>query len=162
MSGLAADQGTPAVAALRSGGKPGKASPIRGRGRTAKRMRGREPGKTVAVWSSMSQRAWAARVRCGELSSTGLPPSSTQPYSQTAEAAEIEVPIHRRPDKHIRIDAAGHARASPRSRGWAHSRPNWSSLLMSARLRPWGCGPRCGPGLRTSPAAGRCAPMLAT
>src|SRR5260370_23725085 len=41
---------------------------MRGGGRTAKRMRRREPGKVVAVWSSIPQRAWAACVRCGELS----------------------------------------------------------------------------------------------
>ena len=39
-------------------------------------MRKREPGKTVAVWSSMSQRAWAARVRCGELSGAKVTCSS--------------------------------------------------------------------------------------
>src|ERR1700738_459164 len=69
MSGFGADQGTGATlaAVVRSTG-PGKASPTRGGGRTAKRMRRREPGKVVAVWSSISQRAWAACVRCGELS----------------------------------------------------------------------------------------------
>ena len=55
------------MAAPCSTGDPGKASPIRGGGRTAKRRRRREPGKIVAVWSSIAQRAWAARVRCGEL-----------------------------------------------------------------------------------------------
>jgi len=64
MSGLAADQGTGA-GVPRSTGGPGKASPIRGGGRTAKRRRRRVPGKIVAVWFSISQRAWAARVRCG-------------------------------------------------------------------------------------------------
>jgi peptide deformylase len=47
MSGLGADQGT--VAVFRSTGEPGNASPIRGGGRTVKRMRRREPGKMVAV-----------------------------------------------------------------------------------------------------------------
>src|SRR6516162_10221066 len=70
MSGFGGDQGAggTAVAVLRSTGEPGKASPIRGGGRTEKRTRRREPGKIVAVWSSVSQRAWAASVRCGELS----------------------------------------------------------------------------------------------
>ena len=70
LSSTLPDQGTgaTAVVVLRSTGEPGKASPIRGGGRTAKRMRRREPGKIVAVWSSIPQRAWAARVRCGELS----------------------------------------------------------------------------------------------
>ena len=46
-----ADQGhgATAVAVLGSPGEPGKASPIRGGGRMAKRMRRCEPGKTVAV-----------------------------------------------------------------------------------------------------------------
>src|SRR5437667_431342 len=67
MSGFGADQGTGATVAavLRSTGEPGKARPIRGGGRTANRIRRREPGKIVAVWSSISQRAWAACVRCG-------------------------------------------------------------------------------------------------
>ena len=56
------------MAVLRSIGEPGKASPIRGGGRTEKRIRRREPGKIVAVWSSVAQRAWAASVRWGELS----------------------------------------------------------------------------------------------
>ena len=58
MSGFGADQGTGATVAavLRSTGEPGKASPIRGGGRTEKRIRRREPGKIVAVWSSISQR----------------------------------------------------------------------------------------------------------
>src|SRR5215470_13391178 len=70
MSGLGIDQGAgaPSAAVLRSPGEPGKASPIRRGGRIAKRIRRREPGKTVAVWSSISQSAWAACVRCGELS----------------------------------------------------------------------------------------------
>src|SRR5262249_37416324 len=51
---------------LRSTGEQGKASPIRGGGRTEKRTRRRDAGKIVAVWSSVSQRAWAASVRCGE------------------------------------------------------------------------------------------------
>src|SRR5271170_374383 len=68
MSGFTLDQGAgvPAVAVLCSSGEPGKASPIRGGGRTAKRIRRCEPGKIVAVWSSLLQRAWAAWVRCGE------------------------------------------------------------------------------------------------
>ena len=68
MSGFGVDQGTgaTAVAVLRSTGEPGKASPIRGGGCTEKRIRRREPGKIVAVWSSISLRAWAACVRCGE------------------------------------------------------------------------------------------------
>jgi hypothetical protein len=51
MSGFGADQGTGAtvVVVLRSTGEPGKASPIRGGGRTANRIRRREPGKIVAV-----------------------------------------------------------------------------------------------------------------
>src|ERR1700686_2803277 len=59
MSGFGVGQGAggPAVAVLRSIGEPGKASPIRGGGRTANRIRRREPGKIVAVWSSISQRA---------------------------------------------------------------------------------------------------------
>jgi len=60
--------GAPAVAAVRLAGEAGKASPMRGGGRTANRMRRREPGKVVAVLSRLSQSAWAARVRCGELS----------------------------------------------------------------------------------------------
>src|ERR1700680_1006089 len=72
MSGFGVGQGAggTAVAVLRSIGEPGKASPIRGGGCTEKRIRRREPGKIVAVWSSISQRAWAAWVRCGELSGT--------------------------------------------------------------------------------------------
>src|SRR5437588_788558 len=50
------------MAVLRSTGEPGKASPIRGGGHTEKRTRRREPGKTVAVWSSVSQRAWSATI----------------------------------------------------------------------------------------------------
>src|ERR1700693_5859427 len=52
MSGFGVDQGAggTAVAVLRSTGEPGKASPIRGGGRTEKRTRRREPGKIVAVW----------------------------------------------------------------------------------------------------------------
>jgi hypothetical protein len=59
MSGLGADQetGATAVVALRSTREPGKASPIRGGERTAKRMRRREPGKSVAV---MLSRDWLA------------------------------------------------------------------------------------------------------
>src|SRR5215813_13957169 len=34
----------------------------------SKRIRKREPGKSVAVWSRITQSAWAACVRCGELS----------------------------------------------------------------------------------------------
>ena len=70
MSGFGVGQGAggTAVAVLRSIGESGKASPIRGGGRTEKRIRRREPGKIVAVWSSISQRAWAACVRCGKLS----------------------------------------------------------------------------------------------
>jgi hypothetical protein len=51
MSGFGVDQGAggTAVAVLRSTGEPGKASPIRGGGRTEKRTRRREPGKIVAV-----------------------------------------------------------------------------------------------------------------
>jgi len=62
MSGLGTDQGAAvtAVAVRRSPGEPGKASPIRGGGRTAKRIRKREPGKVVAVSLSVSHRAWAA------------------------------------------------------------------------------------------------------
>ena len=56
------------MAAVRLAGEAGKASPMRGGGRTANRMRRREPGKVVAVLSRLSQSAWAARVRCGELS----------------------------------------------------------------------------------------------
>ena len=65
MSGFGADQGAAAtaVAVLRSPSERGKASPIRGGGRTAKRIRKREPGKVVAVRSSFSRRAWAASVR---------------------------------------------------------------------------------------------------
>ena len=66
--GVAQGAGAPAVAVLRSTGDPGKASPMRGGGRTEKRIRRRVPGKIVAVWSSVAQRAWAASVRCGELS----------------------------------------------------------------------------------------------
>jgi hypothetical protein len=56
------------AAVLRSTGGPGKASPIRRGGRMAKRIRKPEPGKIVAVWSRIAQSAWAACVRCGELS----------------------------------------------------------------------------------------------
>src|SRR5271166_5796104 len=55
--------GAPAVVAVRLAGEAGKASPMRGGGRTANRMRRREPGKVVAVLSRLSQSAWAARVR---------------------------------------------------------------------------------------------------
>ena len=50
MSGFDVNQGAcgTAVALLRSTGEPGKASPIRGGGRTEKRTRRREPGKIVA------------------------------------------------------------------------------------------------------------------
>jgi hypothetical protein len=55
MSGFGVDQGAMAtsVALLRWTGEPGKASPIRGGGRTEKRTLRREPGKSVAVWSSV-------------------------------------------------------------------------------------------------------------
>src|SRR5262252_5730279 len=70
MSGFGVDQGAGGTSAevLRSTGEPGKASPIRRGGRIAKRIRKREPGKSVAVWSRITQGAWAACVRCGELS----------------------------------------------------------------------------------------------
>ena len=70
MSGLSSGQGVGAQteAALRSTGEPGKASPRRRGGRILKRIRRREPGKVVAALLRTSQSAWAACVRCGELS----------------------------------------------------------------------------------------------
>ena len=56
-----------AFVALRWAGVPGKARPMSGAERTAKRSRSRVPGKAVAVSLRSSQRACAARVRCGEL-----------------------------------------------------------------------------------------------
>src|SRR5215831_11345889 len=53
-------------------GEPGKARPIRRGGWTANRIRWEEPGKTVAVLLRMSHRAWAASVRCGELSGANV------------------------------------------------------------------------------------------
>jgi hypothetical protein len=61
-----------ALAVLRFPGEQGKASPIRGGGPTAKRRRKREPAKLVDVWSSFSHKAWAACVRCGELSGANV------------------------------------------------------------------------------------------
>ena len=52
---------------LRWAGVPGKARPMSGGERTAKRSRSRVPGKAVTVSLRSSQRACAARVRCGEL-----------------------------------------------------------------------------------------------
>ena len=57
---------------LRPVGVPGKASPMSGGGRTAKRKRRRVPGNTVVVWSSSLQSGSAARVRCGELSGASV------------------------------------------------------------------------------------------
>ena len=78
MSGFGANQGAgaAAVALPSSSGEPGNASPIRRGGRIAKRMRRREPGKMVAVLSRISQRAYAACVRCGELSGAKMRLSS--------------------------------------------------------------------------------------
>lgn len=55
-----------AFVALRWAGVPGKARPMSGAERTAKRSRSRVPGKAVAVSLRSLQRACAARVRCGE------------------------------------------------------------------------------------------------
>jgi hypothetical protein len=70
MSGVGVDQGVeaPSAAVPRSTGEPGKARPIRRGGCIAKQIRRRELGKIVAVWSRITQSAWAACVRCGELS----------------------------------------------------------------------------------------------
>lgn len=56
------------VVVSRSPREPGKAIPIRGSARTAKRILRGEPGKIAAALSSFSHRAWAACVRCGVLS----------------------------------------------------------------------------------------------
>src|SRR5208283_3540385 len=79
--------GAPAVAAVRLAGEAGKASPMRGGGRTANRMRRREPGKVVAVLSRISQSAWAARVRCGELSGAKVILSSLSETRMSPAAA---------------------------------------------------------------------------
>ena len=57
MSGFGVDQGVvaTAVAVLRSTGEPGKASPIRGGGRTEKRTRRREPGKIVGLVEHLTE-----------------------------------------------------------------------------------------------------------
>ena len=114
MSGFSADQGTgaTAVAVLRSTGEPGKASPIRGGGRSAKRIRRREPGKIVAVWSSIPQRAWAARMRCGELSGADAgDDQSTGPVAAAVLACQRKAESLDQAARVVRIRAeAQHAR----------------------------------------------------
>ena len=78
MSGFGTDQHaeTTAVSVLHSTGDPGKARPTRGGGRMAKRIRRRDPGKMVGVWSSISQRARAARCRANRDRSADRKPTS--------------------------------------------------------------------------------------
>jgi len=78
MSGLSPGQGGGAgiEAARRSTGEPGKASPMRRGGCISKCIRRREPGKMVAALLRTSQSAWAACVRCGELSGAKVMVSS--------------------------------------------------------------------------------------
>jgi len=77
--------GAQPVAAVRLAGEAGKASPMRGGGCTANRMRKRKPGKVVAVLPRTSQSTWAARLRCGELSGAKVILSSLSYTSSMTE-----------------------------------------------------------------------------
>jgi hypothetical protein len=108
MSGFGVDQGAggPSAAVLRLTGELGRGNSICRGGRIAKRIRRREPGKIVAVWSRITQSAWAACVRCGELSGAKVILSSLSDTRMSPAVANSSCRGFGPLDRHARSETA--------------------------------------------------------